>query len=138
MRVALQNRTPGYNGGRDMGSRSNAPINFSVAEKRQRLSDEFQNGTMNNQNNYSFTPRPHSRNSNRSMSSRSMQDSRRNVYYESSHNDRSVTSHHSRHRQDVPQFVMSPIKNNVEEGLTEPQFDTGRYSDDDDKSQPLL
>ena len=55
-----------------------------------------------------------------------MQDSRRNDYYGSSHNDRSVTSHHSRHRQDVPQFVMSPIKNNVEEELTEPQFDTGR------------
>ena len=130
MKAAIQNRTPGYNGRRSMGSRSNTPTNFFPSQKRQQLSDDFNSGNMPGQNFSYITPRHTSRSSSvaHSRSNHSMNDRS----YDIPRDNRSMSSHRSGRRQDVPEYVMSPNKNREMEPLTEPQYHGGRYEEDEE------
>ena len=163
MKAAQMNRTPGYNGRREMGSRSNTPTNYSCSEKRQNFSRSFMSGQLPEQNSY-FTPRaerPPSRHSNLSVSTRDNGShyERGHLYEVSSQDNRSLQSNRSRSHQDipteshsvhsyrsrshqgVPSYVTSPRVRDMEP-LTEPQYDGGVLSDDEtgfneERSQPL-
>lgn len=163
MKAAQINRTPGYNGRREMSGRSNTPTNYSCSEKRDNFSRSFMDGQLPEQNLY-FTPRlerPPSRHSNHSVSSRVSgnhyrENQRGNNYDIASRDNRSmhsswsrsrqdvqsVHSNMSRSRQDVPRYVSSP-RVRIMEPLTEKQYNGEVFSDDEtgvdeETSVPLL